>query len=116
MHNSVSHVNVEHFLGVVYCSLLFSFLRNLILLSSMWTEAAKEEEAEEDEDDDDMDGLQSDDEEDDGGDGSDKEMGVDAEDGDEADSLRLKKFAAQVRNSVFSLLKLHPVHHHHHSF
>ncbi|CAL5413979.1 unnamed protein product [Camellia sinensis] len=58
-----------------------------------WTEAAKEEEAE---DDDDMDGLQTDDEDDDGN-GSDKEMGVDAEDGDEADSLRFQKLAAQAR-------------------
>ena len=56
----------------------------------VWPEAAKEEEAE---DDDDMDGFQTDD---DNGDGSDKEMGVDAEDGDEADSIRLQKLAAQV--------------------
>lgn len=69
----------------------------LVAYKEQVAEAAKEEEAEEDEDDDDMDGLQSDDEEDDGGDGSDKEMGVDAEDGDEADSLRLKKFAAQAK-------------------
>ncbi|PPR97510.1 hypothetical protein GOBAR_AA23157 [Gossypium barbadense] len=55
----------------------------------MVTEAAKEEEAE---DDDDMDGFQTDDDEDDG---SDKEMGVDAEDEDEADSMRLQKLAAQ---------------------
>lgn len=55
-------------------------------------EAAKEEEAE---DDDDMDGFQTDDD-DDFGDGSDKEMGVDAEDGDEADSMKLQKLAAQV--------------------
>ncbi|XP_061990500.1 importin beta-like SAD2 [Rosa rugosa] len=55
--------------------------------------AAKEEEAE---DDDDMDGFQTDDD-DDGGDGSDKEMGVDAEDGDEADSLKFQKLAAQAK-------------------
>lgn len=42
-----------------------------------------------------MDGLPTDDEDDDG-EGSDKEMGVDAEDGDEADSIRLQKLAAQV--------------------
>lgn len=42
-----------------------------------------------------MDGFQTDDEDEDV-DGSDKEMGVDAEDGDEADSLRLQKLAAQV--------------------
>ncbi|KAK9932780.1 hypothetical protein M0R45_020003 [Rubus argutus] len=52
--------------------------------------AAKEEEAE---DDDDMDGFQTDDEDD----GSDKEMGVDAEDGDEADSLKFQKLAAQAK-------------------
>lgn len=69
----------------------------LVAYKEQVAEAAKEEEAEEDEDDDDMDGLPSDDEEDDGGDGSDKEMGVDAEDGDEADSIRLKKFAAQAK-------------------
>ena len=56
-------------------------------------EAAKEEEAE---DDDDMDGFQTDDEDEDGN-GSDKEMGVDAEDGDEADSITLRKLAEQVR-------------------
>lgn len=54
------------------------------------SEVAKEEP----EDDDDMDdGLETDDNEDDG---SDKEMGVDAEDGDEANSLRLQRLAAQV--------------------
>lgn len=42
-----------------------------------------------------MDGFQTDDDEDDG-DGSDKEMGVDAEDGDEADSIKLQKLAEQV--------------------
>lgn len=42
-----------------------------------------------------MDGFQTDDEDEDG-DGSDKEMGFDAEDGDEADSIRLQKLAAQV--------------------
>lgn len=51
-----------------------------------------------------MDGFQTDDDEDDG---SDKEMGVDAEDGDEADSIRLQKLAAQVRSTLsFSLLVL----------
>ncbi|CAN1251411.1 Importin beta-like SAD2 [Linum perenne] len=57
-------------------------------------EAAKEEEAE---DDDDMDGFQTDDEDEDV-DGSDKEMGDDAEDGDEADSLKLQKLAAQAKS------------------
>ncbi|XP_052207680.1 importin beta-like SAD2 [Diospyros lotus] len=54
-------------------------------------EAEREDEAEDD--DDDMDGVQTDDEDDDG---CDKEMGVDAEDGDEADST-LQKLAAQVK-------------------
>lgn len=51
-------------------------------------EAAKEDE---DADDDDMDGSQTDDEDED-----EDEMGVEAEDGDEVDSLRLQKLAAQV--------------------
>lgn len=49
-----------------------------------------------------MDGFQTDDE-DDEVDGS-EEMGVDAEDGDEADSIRFQKLAAQVHlyfNSIF---------------
>ncbi|KAJ4723042.1 importin beta-like SAD2 [Melia azedarach] len=65
----------------------------LVVYKDQVAEAAKEDEAE---DDDDMDGFQTDDEDDDG-DGSDREMGVDAEDGDEADSLRLQKLAAQAR-------------------
>lgn len=70
----------------------------LVAYKEQVAEAAKEEEVEEDDgDDDDMDGLRSDDEDYDGGDVSDKEMGVDAEDGDEADSIRLKKFAAQAK-------------------
>ncbi|XP_044485896.1 importin beta-like SAD2 isoform X2 [Mangifera indica] len=67
----------------------------LVAYKDQVAEASKEEEAE---DDDDMDGFQTEDEDDDG-DGSDKEMGLDAEDGDEADSIRLKKLAAQVRHS-----------------
>ncbi|PPD87278.1 hypothetical protein GOBAR_DD15763 [Gossypium barbadense] len=63
------------------------------------TKAAKEEEAE---DDDDMDGFQTDDDEDDG---SDKEMGVDAEDEDEADSMRLQKLAAQMGMSSYRMDK-----------
>ncbi|XP_016727428.1 importin beta-like SAD2 [Gossypium hirsutum] len=62
----------------------------LVAYKDQVAEAAKEEEAE---DDDDMDGFQTNDDEDDG---SDKEMGVDAEDEDEADSMRLQKLAAQV--------------------
>ncbi|KAK3204665.1 hypothetical protein Dsin_018711 [Dipteronia sinensis] len=65
----------------------------LVAYKDQVAESAKEEEAE---DDDDMDGFQTDDEDD--GDGSDKEMGVDAEDGDEADSIRLQKLAAQARS------------------
>ncbi|KAJ7979108.1 importin beta-like SAD2 [Quillaja saponaria] len=61
-------------------------------------EAAKEEEAE---DDDDMDGFQTDDE-DEEDDGSDKEMGVDAEDGDEADSITLRKLAEQAKSFRFN--------------
>ncbi|KAK4857316.1 hypothetical protein QYF36_026845 [Acer negundo] len=65
----------------------------LVSYKDQVAESAKEEEAE---DDDDMDGFQTDDEDD--GDGSDKEMGVDAEDGDEANSIRLQKLAAQARS------------------
>ncbi|XP_021290327.1 importin beta-like SAD2 [Herrania umbratica] len=65
----------------------------LVAYKDQVAEAAKEEEAEDDED---MDGFQTDDDDDDV-DGSDKEMGVDAEDGDEADSIRLQKLAAQAK-------------------
>mgnify|MGYP004713309525 FL=1 len=58
----------------------------------MCTESEKEAA----EDNDDMDGLPTDDE-DDEGDVSDKEMGIDDEDGDEADNIKLQKLAAQVR-------------------
>lgn len=57
-----------------------------------FAEAAKEEEAE---DDDDMDGFQTDGEDEDCN-GSDKEMGGDAEDGDDADTITLRKLAEQV--------------------
>lgn len=66
----------------------------LVAYKEQVAEAAKEEEAE---DDDDMDGFQTDDEDEDA-DGSDKEMGVDAEDGDEADSNKLQKLAAQAKS------------------
>ncbi|GAV58972.1 IBN_N domain-containing protein/Cse1 domain-containing protein [Cephalotus follicularis] len=66
----------------------------LVAYKDQVAEAAKEEEAE---DDDDMDGFHTDDEDDDG-DGSDNEMGNDAEDGDEADSIRLRKLAAQAKS------------------
>lgn len=59
---------------------------------SHFAEAAKEDEAE---DDDDMDGFQTDDEDEDGN-GFEKEMGVDADDGDEADTITLRKLAEQV--------------------
>ncbi|XP_024026202.1 importin beta-like SAD2 isoform X1 [Morus notabilis] len=64
----------------------------LVAYKEQVAEAAKEEEAE---DDDDMDGFQTDDDDEDG-DGSDREMGVDAEDGDEADSIRFQRLAAQL--------------------
>lgn len=67
-----------------------------IYSAHLHTEAAKDEEVEED---DEMDGYPSD-EDDDEGDGSDKEMGFDAEDGDEVDSIKLQKLAAQVCTSV----------------
>ncbi|KAE8714491.1 Importin beta-like SAD2 [Hibiscus syriacus] len=63
----------------------------LVAYKDQIAEAAKEEEAE---DDDDMDGFQTDDDDEDG---SDREMGVDAEDENEADSLRLQKIAAQAK-------------------
>ncbi|XP_031375636.1 importin beta-like SAD2 isoform X2 [Punica granatum] len=65
----------------------------LVKYKDQVAEAAKVAEAE---DDDDMDGFQTDDEDEDV-DGSDKEMGFDAEDGDEADSIRLQKLAAQAK-------------------
>ncbi|KAL8140216.1 hypothetical protein V2J09_006237 [Rumex salicifolius] len=61
-------------------------LELLISYKDQVAEASKEDEAE---DDDDMDGFQTDDDDDDG---SDQDMGVD-EDGDEADSAKLHKFA-----------------------
>ncbi|MBA0664364.1 hypothetical protein Goklo_004385 [Gossypium klotzschianum] len=58
-----------------------------------------------------MDGFESDDEDDDDADGSDKEMGVDAEEGDEADSIRLQKLAAQhsLVHMVVELIEPHKV-------
>ncbi|KEH21864.1 importin beta-like SAD2 isoform X2 [Medicago truncatula] len=56
--------------------------------------AAKEEEAE---DDDDMDGFQTDDDDEDGS-GFDKEMGVDADDGEEPDTLTLRQLAEQAKS------------------
>ncbi|KAE8670295.1 Importin beta-like SAD2-like protein [Hibiscus syriacus] len=63
----------------------------LVAYKDQVAEAANDEEVE----DDDMDGFQTDD--DDDANGSDKEMGVDAEDEDEADNIRLQKLAAQAK-------------------
>ncbi|KAK4258155.1 hypothetical protein QN277_007637 [Acacia crassicarpa] len=65
----------------------------LVAYKDQVAEAAKEEEVEED---DDMDGFQTDDADEDENE-SDKEMGVDAEDGDEADSKKFRKLAEKVR-------------------
>ncbi|KAG4984773.1 hypothetical protein AAZX31_10G282500 [Glycine max] len=67
----------------------------LVAYKDQVAEAAKEEEAEDD-DDDDMDDFQTDDEDEDDN-GSDKEMGIDAEDGDEADSSKFTKLAEQTK-------------------
>ncbi|KAL3507171.1 hypothetical protein ACH5RR_032553 [Cinchona calisaya] len=70
-------------------------LELLVAYKEQLAEAEREEEAE---DNDDMDGLPTDDEdEDEDGDVSDKEMGIDDEDGDEADSTKLQKLAAQAK-------------------
>ncbi|XP_061364668.1 importin beta-like SAD2 isoform X1 [Gastrolobium bilobum] len=66
----------------------------LVSYKDQVAEAAKEEEAE---DDDDMDGFPTDDEDEDGN-GFDKEMGVDADDGDEVDAISLRKLAEQARS------------------
>ncbi|XP_014497675.1 importin beta-like SAD2 [Vigna radiata var. radiata] len=66
----------------------------LVAYKDQVAEAAKEEEAE---DDDDMDGFQTDDEDEDGS-GFDKEMGVDADDGDDADTITLRKLAEQAKS------------------
>ncbi|KAM7255965.1 hypothetical protein ACFE04_011706 [Oxalis oulophora] len=65
----------------------------LVAYKEQVAENAKEEEFE---DEDDMDGFETDDDEDDA-EGSDKEMGLDADDVDEADSKRLRKLAAQAK-------------------
>lgn len=70
-------------------------LELLVAYKDQVAEAAKQEDAEENGDDD-MDGFQTDDEDDEDED-SDGEMGVDAEDGDEVDSIRLQKLAAQAK-------------------
>ncbi|RHN44648.1 putative importin-beta domain-containing protein [Medicago truncatula] len=66
----------------------------LVAYKDQVAEAAKEEEAE---DDDDMDGFQTDDDDEDGS-GFDKEMGVDADDGEEPDTLTLRQLAEQAKS------------------
>ncbi|KAH1156543.1 hypothetical protein AAZX31_18G263200 [Glycine max] len=66
----------------------------LVAYKEQVAEAAKEEEAE---DDDDMDGFQTDDEDEDGS-GFDKEMGVDADDGEDTDTITLRKLAEQAKS------------------
>lgn len=66
----------------------------LVAYKDQVAEAAKEEEAE---DDDDMDGFQTDDDDEDGS-GFDKEMGVDADDGEESDTNTLRKLAEQAKS------------------
>ncbi|KAI3890803.1 hypothetical protein MKX03_007416, partial [Papaver bracteatum] len=78
--------------GEAFARVFTATLDLLVAYKDQVAEAAKEEE---NADDDDMEGgFQTDDDEEDE-DGSDREMGVDAEDGDEADSLKLQKLAAQ---------------------
>ncbi|KAI3796270.1 hypothetical protein L1987_38937 [Smallanthus sonchifolius] len=72
----------------------------LVAYKDQVAEAEKEvpEDDDDDDDDDNMNGgLQTDDDDDDDDDGSDKEMGLDDEDGDEANSLRLQKLGAQTK-------------------
>ncbi|KAL5177103.1 Importin beta-like SAD2 [Glycine soja] len=66
----------------------------LVAYKEQVAEAAKEEEAE---DDDDMDGFQTDDEDEEGN-GFDKEMGVDADEGEDADTITLRKLAEQAKS------------------
>ncbi|OVA18810.1 Importin-beta [Macleaya cordata] len=80
--------------GEAFARVFTATLDLLVAYKDQVAEAAKEEDGA---DDDDMDGFQTDDEDEDE-DGSDKEMGVEAEDGDEADSVRLQKLAAQARS------------------
>ncbi|KAI5350474.1 hypothetical protein L3X38_003365 [Prunus dulcis] len=91
---SLLTLTAEHLPGEALGRVFRATLDLLVAYKEQVAEAAKEEEAE---DDDDMDGFQTDDD-DDFGDGSDKEMGVDAEDGDEADSMKLQKLAAQAKS------------------
>ena len=91
--DQVAGLSFTHSLYFLFLIYIYNSRPNSHIYSApLHTEAAKEEE--EVEEDDDMDGYQSN--EDDDGDGSDKEMGFDAEDGDEVDSIKLQKLAAQV--------------------
>ncbi|MCL7040799.1 hypothetical protein MKW94_018897 [Papaver nudicaule] len=80
--------------GEAFARVFTATLDLLVAYKDQVAEAAKDEEGA---DDDDMDGFQTDDEEEDE-EGSDRDMGVEAEDGDEADSLKLQKLAAQARS------------------
>ncbi|XP_054821841.1 importin beta-like SAD2 [Prosopis cineraria] len=91
---SVLAVPADQLLGDAFGRVFRATLDLLVAYKDQVAEAAKEEEAE---DDDDMDGFQTDDDEDGNGD-SDKEMGDDAEDGDEADTEKLRKLAEQARS------------------
>ncbi|XP_042376688.1 importin beta-like SAD2 [Zingiber officinale] len=66
----------------------------LVSYKDQVAEANKQDDADDDDDDDDMDGFDDDDEDEDE---SDKEMGDDAEGGDEANSQKLQKLAAEAR-------------------
>ncbi|MBA0858564.1 hypothetical protein Goshw_028111 [Gossypium schwendimanii] len=81
----------EQFPGEALERVFKATLDLLVVYKDQVTVAANEEEVE----DDDMDGFQTDDEDD--ANASDKEMGVDAEDEDEADNIRLQKLAAQAK-------------------
>ncbi|KAH1089513.1 hypothetical protein J1N35_016770 [Gossypium stocksii] len=81
----------EQFPGEALERVFKATLDLLVAYKDQVAEAANEEEVE----DDDMDGFQTDDEDD--ANASDKEMGVDAEDEDEADNIRLQKLAAQAK-------------------
>ncbi|XP_028794793.1 importin beta-like SAD2 [Neltuma alba] len=88
---SVLAVPADQLLGDAFGRVFRATLDLLVAYKDQVAEAAKEEA-----EDDDMDGFQTDDD-DDGNGGSDKEMGDDAEDGDEADTEKLRKLAEQAR-------------------
>ncbi|XP_028801566.1 importin beta-like SAD2 [Neltuma alba] len=88
---SVLAVPADQLLGDAFGRVFRATLDLLVAYKDQVAEAAKEEA-----EDDDMDGFQTDDD-DDGNGGSDKEMGDDAEEGDEADTEKLRKLAEQAR-------------------